>query len=360
MEQKTSQVKMHMNGRTALARGPIQLSSGQKLSLSHFDNLGVGGFHAMDAALTGPAVKSGYIDGHMLETWLPGTIRVITQIRNIDEIVGISTIGKWTDEQIKVRVSEPAAKAELYGDFSNIPLADYTQTVESRGIVRFEQGFQVGKLEDARQNIIDFNAAEEKRKSVAESLDTARNEVGFRGFNSPNANIYGLLNDPSLPAWLTADVPWEDATFEELTEEFTTLVSALEGQMGGSFRDSDRMVMVLPTGYRKIMHRFSATLSSMSFGTWLRENYPNIRFVYTPDFVGANGGLDAVYLFIESAVDADESTITSASVIQAVPVRFQVLGSETRIKGYIEDAINATAGIFVLRPWAFARMTISA
>lgn len=355
-----SPVKTHMTGRMAAKLGAVKLTEKDaNLPLDHFDNIGVGGFHVMDTALTGPAISSGYIDKNMLQTWLPGTIRVITQVRNIDEIVGSSTVGNWEDEEIRVRVSEPVAKAELYGDFSNIPLADYTMAEESRNIVRFEQGFQVGKLEEARQSRIDFQAAEEKRKAVAESLDLARNDVGFRGFNSATANIYGLLNDPNLPTFKTAAQPWLTATFEQLTASFTVLITALDTQMGGNFKDSDRMVFVLPTGYRGIMLKFSTTNTSMSFGSWLAANYPNLRIVYTPYFKAAQGGLDVVYLFIENAGDSDESSITNASIIQAVPVRFRVLGSEVRIKGYIEDAVNATAGVFVLRPWAFARMTVS-
>lgn len=146
-----------------------------------------------------------------------------TQVRNIDEIAGITTVGRWEDELISVRVAEPAAKAELYGDSTNIPLADYRQSIESRGVVRFEQGFQVGKLEEARQSAIGYQAADEKRRAATESLDISRNQVGFYGFNQPDTNVYGLLNDPSLPAYLTTGTPWLTATFDQLVTEFNRL-----------------------------------------------------------------------------------------------------------------------------------------
>ena len=47
-------------------------------------------------------------------------------------------------------------KAELYGDHTNVPLASYAQDQERRGLVRFELGFQVGKLEEARQSSAGF------------------------------------------------------------------------------------------------------------------------------------------------------------------------------------------------------------
>jgi hypothetical protein len=66
------------------------------------------------------------------------------------------------------------------------------------------------------------------------------------------------------------------------------------------------------------------------------------------------------YLIAESVSEYDDSDINGATVIQAVPERYSVIGSENQIKGYIEDAIMATAGVFVLRPWAISRYTISA
>jgi len=359
MEKSQSKVHMHMNGRLAIKRGPVKVSAASKIGHSDLAALGVG-IRAMDGALTGPAMGSGAMFQHMLQTWLPGTLRVITQVRNIDQFAGITTVGRWEDELISVRVAEPAAKAELYGDTTNIPLADYRQSVESRGIVRFEQGFQVGKLEDARQSAIGYQAADEKRRAVNESLDSSRNYVGFYGFNNPDSNVYGLLNEPSLPPYLSAVTPWLSANFDQLTAEFTQMINQLERQMGDQFQDDAQLVFGLPTGYRSIFDSFSAAASGTTFRKWMTENYPNVRVATSAEFKSANGGLDVAYLYVENAGNQDDSDITSATMIQAVPVRFQVLGSENRIKGYIEDAINATAGIFVLRPWAFARKTISA
>jgi hypothetical protein len=359
MAKTQSKVHMHMSGRLALSRGAVKLGSDAKIGFEDLENLGVG-LRAMDSALTGPAVTNGAMLSHMLQTWLPGTLRVVTQVRNIDEIAGITTVGRWEDELISLRVAEPAAKAELYGDTTNIPLADYRQSIESRGIVRFEQGFQVGKLEDARQAAIGYQAADEKRRAATESLDISRNQVGFYGFNQPDTNVYGLLNDPSLPAYLTTGTPWATATFDQLVTEFNRLYSQIETQMGGQVKDSAKFVLVLPNGYRSIFSVYSSAASGMTFRKWLQDEFPNLRVVTSPEFKDANGGLDVAYLFVENAAEQDDSDIESASLAQPVPVRYQVLGSENRIKGYIEDAINATAGIFILRPWAFARMTISA
>lgn len=371
---KLSKSRLHMNGRTAVERGAVTVAADAKIKAEHLRNLGVdlsGAAFAQDAGLTGGGSGGvpGYVSREALETWLPGTLRAITTVRNIDEIVGITTVGNAFDEAIKLRVIEASGQAELYGDNADIPLADIRTSTEKRGIVVFEQGFRTGKLEEYRLGQSGYQAAEEKRRAASESLDISRNNVGFRGFMSAETSVYGLLNDPNLSAYQSyvdtgaggtgGGAVWKSATFANLVTDFGRMVDRIESQMGGHLQDSTQLCFVIPTGYRNAM-QVRETNTGVSFRQWLSENYPSIRIVTTPEFVGANGGADVAYLFAESIAEFDDSDINGASVIQAVPERYSVIGSENQIKGYLEDAIMATAGVFVTRPWAFARYTISA
>lgn len=360
---KQSEVKLHLNGKAVISNGPI---TNPAMDTTHNDlnNVGVD-FRAMDSGLIGPAVTNGSISSSALETWLPGTLRMITNVNNIDEIAGITTIGRFEDDTINTRVLEAVGKAEFYGDNSNIPLADYNPSTEKREVARFEQGFQVGMLEELRQSSTGFQAANEKRSATIQSLNNSRNEVGFSGISG--TSTYGLLNDPNLPSYMSyADVgvgggqPWlASGTFASITKDLTRMVSAIETQMGGNLQDNAQMVMVLATGYRSIFNVREAT-TGVSVRQWLDDTYPNVRVVYTPKFKGAYTAKDVVYLFVENAGAYDDADVGGASVIQAVPVRYQVIGSEQRVKGYVEDAVMATAGVIVLRPWAFARYVVSA
>lgn len=362
-----SPVRMHMNGRLTVRRGPARITADDKLTHADLQNLGIN-FVSMDSALIGGGSGGvpGYINREVLETWLPGTLRTITTVRNIDEITGITTVGRWEDEAIKLRVVEPAGRAELYGDNSDIPLSDIRTTIEARGVVRFEQGFRVGKLEDIRLSAAGYQAAQEKRRAATESLDKARNDIGFRGFLSATTSVYGLLNDPSLSAYQDytggGNVQWDSAsiTFVALVKDFTRMVDRIESQMGGHLQDSTPMAFVIPTGYRNAL-QVRETNTGVSFRQWLTETYPALRIVTTPDFKDGNGaGVDVAYLIAEAVSEYDDSDINGATVVQAVPTRYEVLGSDNEIKGYIEDAIMATAGVFVLRPWAVARYAITA
>src|SRR5574344_306033 len=114
-----SKTRLHMNGRLATKRGAVTIAADAKIKAEHLRNLGVNlDGVAFDSGLTGGGSGGvpGYVSREALETWLPGTLRAITTVRNIDEIVGITTIGDWQDEAIKLRGIEAAGQAALYGD----------------------------------------------------------------------------------------------------------------------------------------------------------------------------------------------------------------------------------------------------
>lgn len=118
-----------------------------------------------------------------LQAWLPGLVRVLTAARKADDLMGIMTAGAWEDEEVVQTVMEPTGKAVLYGDYTNVPLSSWNATYERRTVLRWEQGFQVGLLEDARAARARINSAAEKRNAAALSLEIIRNSVGFLGFN---------------------------------------------------------------------------------------------------------------------------------------------------------------------------------
>lgn len=354
-----TQERFYMSGREAARRGPVPLAADSEVTANDLKLLGIDiNKLAADTALTGPAGPNGFIQGYLLQNILPGVVRVSTQVRLIDEIAGVLNAGNWYDEWIAQRVVSPVGKAELYGDHTNIPLASYKNLLEKRNIVRFEQGFQVSVLEEARQAVEGYDEAQIKRGMVNESLEISRNRLGFYGFTG-GQRTFGLLNDPSLPAYSSATGSWltgGNANWAGVTGDFQRMFTNLEVRSGGHIRDDARLTVVLPLGYRRVMSYVNtASATSQTVKQWLDEMFPNIRYIYAPQFTGANGGANVVYMFADEMPDGDDTG--GRTIVQVVPEKFRTLGVEQRAKGYIEDASNATAGIFVLRPWAFERMT---
>ena len=341
-------------GRELIDRGPLQLTADQALVVA--DQLKTIGI-AMDSALVGPAGGNLGAPLQFLQTWLPGVVRQVTKIRNIDALVGVQTVGSWEDEEVVQTASELTGKAELYGDVTNIPLANYNATYERRSVIRFEQGMMLGRLEDARANRQNISMDVEKRAAAAESLDIIRNRVGFYGYNQPDTRVFGLLNDPNLPAYANVaagvgGLTWATKTFVEITADIREAVTSLITQSGGRIRPQDTdMVLCLPLGFEEYMGVVSQFGNSV--GEWLQSTYPRIRIESAPELNGANGGANVFYLYAERVEDG--STDGGNVIAQMVPVRFMSLGTERTAKGIVEDFTNALAGVMCKRPWGVVR-----
>lgn len=296
-----------------------------------------------------------------LQSWLPGFVRVLTAARRIDEITGITTAGKWDDEEVIQGILEPTGNAVSYGDYTTVPLSSWNVNFERRTVVRFEQGIQVGLLEDARSARVRVNSAAEKRNAAALALDIIRNKIGFYGFNGGANRTYGFLNDPSLPAYVTAAATgsgpstlWSAKTFLNITADirgmFARLQAASQDQVNVETTPTTLTLATNVYQYLSVTSDFG-----ISVRQWLREAYPRCRVLSAPELNLANGGANVAYLFADSVEDGGSDG--GATFAQIVPAKFQALGTEKKAKGYLEDFSNATAGIFVKRPFAVQRLT---
>lgn len=294
-----------------------------------------------------------------LQEWLPGFVNFITAARKIDELVGLATIGAWEDEEVIQGTLETTGSAVPYSDYGNIPFTSWNPAYEGRTIVRFEQGFRVGRLEEARSARARINSGAEKRGAVAQQLEIIRNRVGFYGYNDGTNRTFGFLNDPNLlPAKTAANgqsgsPAWSGKTFLEITADIQAAMAQLQMQsMDNIDPASVDVVMGLPTP----VNQYLTTVSDMgvSVRQWMRENYPKLRVVTAPELIEAVGGVNVAYFYVEEVDDA--SSDDKKVFIQMVPTKFMSLGVEKAVKSYEEDFANATAGVMLKRPYAVVRL----
>lgn len=314
---------------------------------------------AMDSDLSAPLTTASVTTPiQFLQAWLPGFVEIITAARRIDNLIGITTQGRWEDEEIVQGIMEHTGDAVPYGDYTNIPHASWNANFERRSIVRFEEGVQVGRLEEARAAAMKVNTPEEKRRAAASALEIIRNLVGFFGYNAGANRTYGLLNDPELPAYVTVPVgastatEWATKTFLEITADLREALSALRIQSQDRI-DPSRTPIVLAIAMSARDYLSVTSDFGNSVAQWLQETYPNVRVESVPEFDAANGGDNVFYMYAES-VD-DESTDDSRTFVQVVPAKFQTVGVQQMAKTYTEDYTNATAGTLCKRPYAVVR-----
>lgn len=360
-----SKIHSHANGRLVKRRGVSNVTADSRVAFADLQAAGIF-MQAMDSALIGGGSGGvpGYVSRNALETWLPGTLRTITQVRNADRILGVTVVGDPFDEEIKLTVEEIAGQPVPYADNTPIPFADIRTTTEARKPITFELGFSVGLRESKRLDAQGIEAATSKRRAVTEALDMSRNRVAFNGYNGSGSNTYGLLNEPNLAGYEVhssngfSAVGWDGSvTFDSLTTDFSAMFKQIVSQSGGHVQEDAQMVFVIPTIYLNHLNVMHSN-TGLTFRAWLNQNYANLRIENTPEFNDAQTK-GVAYLIVENAGQYDDSDTDGATIIQVVPERFRVLGSETQIKGYVEDCVNTTAGVWVLRPWAVCRLDLS-
>lgn len=366
---KLTPIQNHIPASTFLG-GPFVMAADQA---GDYQMLGAIGIHlhagdvaamvsafGMDANVLTPTIAPGTIPtpAQFLQNWLPGLVRTMTVSRVIDELVGISIGGNWEDEEVVQQVLEPTGFAVPYTDLGNVPLASWNPSYERRTIVRFEQGFMVGKLEDARTGRVpNLNTAAEKRAAAALTLEILRNRIGFYGYIGGAGRTFGMLNDPNLPAIANVatngtTTQWTGKTFLQITADIREALGALQTQSGNNI-DPERTPLILAIASSRSQYFTVTSDFGISVRDWLSKTYPNVRVVSVPEFNGANGGANVFYLYAERIEDG--SSDGGRTFEQIVPTKLMSLGVEQRVKSYLEDYTNALGGVMLKRPLAVVR-----
>lgn len=312
---------------------------------------------ALDSAFS-PAITNQSVPTPLqfLQYWLPGFVKVVTAARKIDDIIGIKTAGSWEDQEIVQGIVESSGFVAEYGDQTNVPLASWNTNFERRTIIRGELGIQVGVLEEGRAAAMRVSSAEEKRQAAAISLEIFRNAVGFYGWNNGANRTFGFLNDPNLPDWITvAGGTWDTKTFLQITADIRVAVARLRTQ-SQDIIDPEKvdLVLVLPTN--KVDYLSVVSDYGVSVRDWLTQTYPKVSIISAPELNGISATQDGFVLFAEKIDSSlDGSSDGGNTFDQLVPNKFYTLGVEKRVKSYVEDYANATAGVLLKRPWAVVR-----
>jgi hypothetical protein len=336
-------------------------SAMQQLGFGVDRSLFSGRRYGMDADLT-PTITTPTISTpvQFLQQWLPGVVNVLTQALRSDNIMGTMIVGAWEDEEIVQQTAEWAANANIYGDHTQIPLASYNLNLERRTVVRFEQGVEVTRLEDARASRQQISSIEQKRAATARELNILRNFTSFFGYADGTNRTFGILNDPNLPAYINSPAGGGgNTTFASKTvgERISSLLLLFQALIDNSGTNVDpgtmSTVLTVPSAITTTFQDINDF--GISVKAWLNENYPLCRVEIAPEFNGANGGASVMYLMAEDVPDS--GTDGGEVITQLVPVRMFLLGSKQGAKSYVEDYTNATAGVLAKRPYAIQRMT---
>lgn len=312
--------------------------------------------YANDAAPALQTTPSNMTPVQFLQYWIPEMIKIVTASRDADEILGRDFAGSWEDEEIVQPVIEYTGKPRVYGDKTTFNLASFNINYETRTIVRFEQDVEVGKLEEARAAKQRVDAQGTKRDAAATALAINANDIAFFGYNAGNNKTYGMLNDPSLPAYTAfaqgsaSSTTWASKTFNEIVADIKAMMSALRVRSGNNFKpERDACTLALSVAVVDQLQTVNQ-LGGMSVLEWLKKTYPGCRVTSAVQLDGANSTANVAYLFAD--------TIDGKKVIaQYMQDALRLIGVEQGAKNFKEVYSNATAGTMLRIPVGLVRFS---
>lgn len=162
-----------------------------------------------------PVEFTSYID--------PMVIPILTATRGAREIFGEAKKGDWTTSYARFQTSEITGEVEAYTDYGQGGASDVNPTFPVRTQYIYQTNIRYGDREVDVASRARLQLAADKQRAAATVIDIASNKFALYGV--AGLEIYGLLNDPNLPAAVSplpnADTKtlWAEKSTKEIYED---------------------------------------------------------------------------------------------------------------------------------------------
>ena len=307
---------------------------------------------AQDAALvttantTVPVEFTAYID--------PLVVEILTAPLNARQVFNEEKKGDWTTSYDKWRSDEIVGQSEPYSDFANGTTSGINSQWMAREQYRFQTSISYGDLEVDLSATAKINLATSKQRSAATILDIDSNKFYLCGVEGHE--IYGILNDPNLPASIVAaaangagsSTKWSAKTTRQIYEDVLSLFQQLAKQSQGRITNRDALKLCVSPAMNVMLGR--ATDFNVSVLTMLQSYF--------------TGAFEIVVLPELASITAGETVFMIAPEVAGTPTGVLAFGEKIRAgrlipaeSSFRQKFVATTYGGIVLQPFAFASMT---
>lgn len=193
--------------------------------------------------------------------------------------------------------------------------------------------------------------AADKQRAAATVIDIASNKFALYGV--AGLEIYGLLNDPNLPAAVSplpnADnkTLWAEKSTKEIYEDVLYLFGKMADRGAGHIDANTELV--LATSPATQVQLGKATDFNISARQMLETYFPRIRFVAFPELATATGGT---------------SILLVAPTIEGLPTaqigfseKFRAMRLIPESSSFHQKFVGSSYGTIIYRPFAIGTMT---
>lgn len=290
-----------------------------------------------------PVEFTSYID--------PMVIPILTATRGAREIFGEAKKGDWTTSYARFQTSEITGEVEAYTDYGQGGDSDVNPTFPVRTQYIYQTNIRYGDREVDVASRARLQLAADKQRAAATVIDIASNKFALYGV--AGLEIYGLLNDPNLPADVSPlpnayeKTLWAEKSTKEIYEDVLYLFGKMADRGAGHIDANTELV--LATSPATQVQLGKATDFNISARQMLETYFPKIRFVALPELATATGGT---------------SILLVAPTIEGLPTaqigfseKFRAMRLIPESSSFHQKFVGSSYGTIIYRPFAIGKMT---
>lgn len=305
---------------------------------------------AQDAALittpntTVPAELLAYID--------PMVIEILTAPRKAREIFPEQKKGTWITPYSKWRMEEYTGTTQPYDDYANGTTSGVNVEWAERQQYVFQTSITYGDMETAMAGEAKINLASSKQRAAAKVIDIDANKFALLGV--AGRNIYGILNDPNLPAAITAaavgtggSTLWSTKTTQQIYNDVRALFEQLVKQTDGIVDNTSALKLCLSPGLS--VQLGSATDFNITAYDMMSKYFTNLTVVTVPELSDPVSG-ETMLMLAEELGGNPVGTIGFGEKLMAGRVI-------PDMSSFRQKFTSSTYGGIVLQPAGIAQMT---
>ncbi|MDL2169562.1 hypothetical protein [Asaia sp. HumB] len=306
-------------------------------------------FGAVTAPNSGiPAILNTTVD--------PQLIRQLITPTKSEEIYGSEKKGDRTNKTVMFPVIESSGYAVAYGDYEQGGDSSANANWVSRQSFHFQTWAKYGDLESEMMGTASIPWVAEQRTAGVSVLAKQQNLINLFGVSG--LENYGALNDPALPAAITASVKTGTATAWTSTsdpnavyQDFVNLFAALNKALMGNIDNQTRLKVVVPSELSQVMNY--ANTYGVTLAALIKQSWPNMEIVFLPEAgVTMSGGYTSANVMQMFAPEIDGVETVSTAFTEKLTMH--------RIEQYSTNARQKMSrggwGTIWKRPMAVAQM----
>ena len=239
-----------------------------------------------------------------------------------------------------------------YSDYANGTTSGVNSEWQTRPQYVFQTSITYGDMEVAMSSAAKINLAAAKQRAAARVIDIDANKfylLGVRG-----REIYGILNDPNLPASITAaatgagsSTKWADKTTQQIYNDILALFAQLTEQSSGLIDKDTPLKLILSP--EMSVRLGAATDFNVSVLDMLKKYFSSIQIVTVPELHSATAG-ETVMLIAPEVAGQKTGLLAFGEKIRAGRI-------VPDLSSFRQKYTGTTYGGIVLQPYAFASMT---